>query len=191
MLNRDEILRRTGSGLDVFKHYIPGQWRVGRNFHNPLYEDRKASCNIFYDRRNDCYRLKDFGNDDFSGDCFDIVGKIKGLNCSNPKDFVEILKTINRDLHLGLDEDDTSFVVSVSMIPDKKHDISTGSLTAKARRQEGANEQNNESSTRQHDNPKKIKPYSIIQKPFTEKEMAFWQQYGITPEVLKTYKVFL
>jgi hypothetical protein len=36
MLNRDEILRRTNNGLDVFKHYIPGTWRIGRNFLNPL-----------------------------------------------------------------------------------------------------------------------------------------------------------
>ena len=107
MLNKDEILRRTNSGLDVFKCYIPGQWRVGRNFLNPLYEDRKASCNIYFDRRNDCYRLKDFGNDAYSGDCFDIVGKLKGLDCSQPKDFIEILQTINRDLYLGIDEDDT------------------------------------------------------------------------------------
>ena len=168
MLNRDEILRRTGSGLDVFKHYIPGQWRVGRNFHNPLYEDRKASCNIYYDRRNDCYRMKDFGNDDFSGDCFSLVGKMKGLNCSNAKDFVEILKTVNRDLHLGLNEDDTSFVVSVSMIPDTKP----------------------ETRPKQPDNPKKIKPYSITQQPFSAKETAFWQQYGISADMLKTYKVF-
>ena len=95
MLNKDEILRRTNNGLDVFKRYIPGQWRVGRNFLNPLYEDSKASCNIYFDRKNDCYRLKDFGNDAYSGDCFDIVGKITGMDCRNPSDFVFILQTIN------------------------------------------------------------------------------------------------
>ncbi|GAB6011912.1 bifunctional DNA primase/helicase, partial [Viscerimonas tarda] len=119
MLNKDEILKRTNSGLDVFKHCIAGQWRVGRNFFNPLYEDRKASCNIYYDRRSQAYKMKDFGNDAFSGDCFDIVGKIKGLDCNNSKDFIEILQTINRDLSLGIDENDTSFVVSVST-PDSK-----------------------------------------------------------------------
>ena len=72
MLNKDELLKRTNNGLDVFKHYISGNWRAGRNFLNPLYEDRKASCNIYFDRKNACYRLKDFGNDEYSGDCFDI-----------------------------------------------------------------------------------------------------------------------
>ena len=38
MLRKDEILERTNNGLNVFKHYIPGTWRVGRNFLNPLYE---------------------------------------------------------------------------------------------------------------------------------------------------------
>ena len=43
MLRKDEILERTNNGLNVFKHYIPGTWRVGRNFLNPLYEDYSFS----------------------------------------------------------------------------------------------------------------------------------------------------
>ncbi|MDR1897708.1 MAG: hypothetical protein LBR10_13050 [Prevotellaceae bacterium] len=139
MLNKDEILKRTNNGLDVFKHYIPGQWRVGRNFLNPLYEDRKASCNIYFDRRSDCYRVKDFGNDTYSGDCFDTVGRIKGLNCGNPADFVEILKTINRELSLYLDEHDQPFVIS--------------GLPKPVRKQE---------SPQQPETPKKTKPYSVV-----------------------------
>ena len=101
---KEEILERTSNGLNVFKHYITCQWRVGRNFFNPLYEDRKASCNIYYDRKTGVYKLKDFGNDEYSGDCFYFVGKLKGLNCNNSNDFIEILKTINKDLSLGLSE---------------------------------------------------------------------------------------
>jgi hypothetical protein len=59
--------------------------------------------------------MKDFGDDSYSGDCFDIVGKLKGLDCGNPKDFVEILQTINRDLFLGLSDDCPPLVVSVSI----------------------------------------------------------------------------
>jgi hypothetical protein len=166
MLNKDEILKRTNNGLDVFRHYVSGQWRVGRNFLNPLYEDHKASCNIYYDRRSQTYKMKDFGNDVYSGDCFDIVGKINGLDCNNTKDFVEILKTVNRDLSLFIDENEQSF--SISAIPAKSEkrpeifpDIS----------------------------PKRTKPYSIIQQNFSVKERDFWMQYGIAPEILKTYKV--
>ena len=43
MLKKEEILSRTNNGLSVFKHYLPGNWRIGRNFLNPLYEDSKAS----------------------------------------------------------------------------------------------------------------------------------------------------
>jgi hypothetical protein len=169
MLNKDEILRRTNNGLDVFKHYVPGQWRVGRNFLNPLYEDRKASCNIYFDRRNDCYRMKDFGNDAFSGDCFDTVGKLKNLNCGNPKDFVEILEIINHDLFLGLDDGSSPLVVSVSPKPIRE---SKPGLAP------------------QPENLKKIKPYSIVQQSFSIRETEFWKQYGITTETLKAYKVF-
>ena len=80
MLRKEEILERTSNGLAVFKHYLPGNWRIGRNFLNPLYEDSKASCNIYFDRRGGIYKMKDFGNDSYSGDCFFLVGQLKGLS---------------------------------------------------------------------------------------------------------------
>ena len=63
MLRKEEILSRTNNGLSVFKHYLPGNWRIGRNFLNPLYEDSKASCNIYFDRHSGMYKMKDFGDD--------------------------------------------------------------------------------------------------------------------------------
>ncbi len=161
MLNKDELLRRTNNGLDVFRHYISSvQWKVGRNFLNPLYADRKASCNVYFDRRNGVYKIKDFGNDDYSGDCFFYVGKLKGLNCNNGADFVEILKTISRDMSLGLGDSDYTAVPQ--SIPQK------------------SNPTNPE--------PPKTKPYNIIQQKFTQSELDFWLQSGITPEILKLYK---
>ncbi len=96
MLRKEEILERTSNGLAVFKHYLPGNWRIGRNFLNPLYEDSKASCNIYFDRRGGIYKMKDFGNDSYSGDCFFLVGQLKGLDCNRAADFVEILEIIDR-----------------------------------------------------------------------------------------------
>ena len=46
--------------------------------------------------------MKDFGNDSYSGDCFFLVGQLKGLDCNRAADFVEILEIIDRDLGLGL-----------------------------------------------------------------------------------------
>lgn len=160
MLNKDELLRRTNNGLDVFKHYIPLQWKTGRNFLNPLYEDHKASCNVYFDRHNGVYKIKDFGNDDYSGDCFFFVGKLKGLNCNNGVDFVEILKTINRDMSLGLDDPD--YTPASQSVPQRNNPTNP--------------------------EPPKNKPYNIIQQKFTQKELDFWILSGITPEILKLYK---
>jgi hypothetical protein len=159
MLSIDEILNRTDNGLDVFKHYIPCQWRVGRNFLNPFYEDHKASCNVYFDRRTGCYRFKDFGNDSYSGDCFSFVGCLKGLHCNNASDFVEILKIINRDLSLGLDRS--------SNLPVSPKSFKT---------------------PEQPEPVRKNKPYFIEQQSFSAKEISFWQQYGITSGILKNYK---
>jgi hypothetical protein len=112
--------------------------------------------------------MKDFGNDSFSGDCFDIVGKIKGLDCSNSKDFIEILQTINRDMSLGIDENEKSFVVSVSKPGSKSNKQPENSTLPSL---------------------KKTKPYSTIQQTFSTKELSFWALYRITTDILKTYKV--
>lgn len=165
MLSKDELLKRTNNGLDVFRFFVPGQWRVGRNFLNPFYEDHRASCNIFFDRKNGCYRIKDFGNDDFSGDCFFLVGKLKGLDCENSNGFVKILQTINCDLNLGLSENDMPYLAHNS--PDTKSG------------------QNTEHAVEQ----KKTKPFSVNQQSFSSRELLFWKQYGITAENLKLYKV--
>ena len=168
MLKKDLILEKTNSGLNVFRHYISCNWRVGHNFLNPLYKDSRASCNIYYDRRSSSYKMKDFGNDSYSGDCFYIVGKIKGLDCNNSKDFIEILKTINYDLSLGIEYKDESFIVPLKMKSDKQKEQSENIPVHSLR---------------------KGKPYSAFQQSFSAKEMEFWQQYGILPYILKNYKV--
>lgn len=160
MLNKDELLRQTNNGLDVFRHYIPTEWKTGRNFLNPLYEDRKASCNVYFDRRGGIYRIKDFGNDDYSGDCFFFVGKLKGLDCNKGTDFVEILKIIDKDMSLRLADSDYS--PASQQMPKKNNPISIESPQSK--------------------------PYNTIQQKFSQKELDFWAQSGITPEILKLYK---
>lgn len=161
MLNKEELLRRTNNGLDVFKHYIPVQWRMGRNFLNPLYDDRKASCNIYFDRRSEIYRIKDFGNDAYSGDCFFYVGKLKGLDCNNGSDFVEILKTINREMSLGLEDGDSDYNPKQTIIPNKQ----------------------------KIEESRPNRPLNFIQQKFAQRELDFWNQSGITTEILNIYKV--
>ena len=164
MLKKEEILSRTNNGLSVFKHYLPGEWRIGRHFLNPLYEDRKASCNIYFDRHSGMYKMKDFGNDNYSGDCFFLVGQLKGLDCNRALDFIEILETIDRDLGLGLS---SGTPVPISQTTDKR-------LAA---------------NTPVEPPEKPVKPYQFREQKFSSAEMEYWRQYGITPEVLEHYKV--
>ena len=165
MLDKNKVLSSTRDGLDIFKHFLPGDWRVGRKFKNPFYDDTKASCNIYFDRRSDMYRIKDFGNPDYDGDCFSLVGKIKNLDCT--KNFTEILKHINEEMNLGLEN---GFVMSQNRYSPraKTNNVNENSVKELAYHS---------------------KPYSVFERGFTLKEIEFWKQYGITREILKLYKV--
>lgn len=166
MLNKNDILRSTDGGLKVFRHYLHTDFRIGKNFLNPLYKDSKASCNVFYDRHKQYYRMKDFGNDAYSGDCFALVGKIHGKNCSNASDFVKILEIINRDLNLRLDG-------KVDVISPILSKINNQLEEKKPIEQAQA----------------KTKSFKTVQRNFTKFEIDFWLQSGITLPILKQYKV--
>ena len=163
-MNKEDILLLTNKGLAVFKYYIPFPFKLGRNFLNPLYKDSKASCNVYFDRRNGMYKMKDFGNDDYSGDCFALVGKLNGLNCKEAKDFVEILAIIDRDMHLGLSDKPEMRISSTTPVP------VIAEVTHVSKR-------------------KKARPYTLAQKSFTAAELAFWGKSGITQEVLRLFRV--
>ena len=163
-MDKEDILLLTDKGLAVFKYYIPFSFKLGRNFLNPLYKDSKASCNVYFDRRNGMYKMKDFGNDDYSGDCFALVGKLNGLNCKEPKDFVQILAIIDRDMHLGLSDKSEMRISSTTSVP------VIAEVTHVPKR-------------------KKARPYTLAQKSFTAAELAFWGESGITQEVLKLFRV--
>lgn len=113
MTVKDEILAVTRRGLDVFHYYMAFDFTLNKNFKNPLYEDRRASCNIFYDKQNDCYRMKDFGCEAYSGDCFWFVAAVKGWDIKS--DFVRILKTIIQDLSLNIQFSQSNSAPNFSM----------------------------------------------------------------------------
>lgn len=100
MKTKDEILERTDRGLNIFKHYLNVSFCVGKNFRNPLYDDRKGSCNIFLDKRNNIYRMKDFGDDRYSGDPFWLVSYLTGIDLR--LGFKDILERIINDMNLNL-----------------------------------------------------------------------------------------
>ena len=105
--------------------------------------------------------MKDFGNDDYSGDCFAFVGKMLGLNCATSKDFFQIMETINNDLHLGLGKNvsNNRRQVTSPVIPQNQNA------------------------------PTKERKYTIQQKKFSPSELSWWGQYGITEKTLAQYRV--
>ncbi len=99
-MNKEEIIRLTNGGLDVFRHYVPGNWQVGKNFRNPFYADKNASFSIYLNKKTGCYSMMDFGCPDYAGDCFALVAQLEGRRCSDPTEFRVILDKIAADLHL-------------------------------------------------------------------------------------------
>ncbi len=156
-------MQATDRGLSVFRHYLPVPFRIGKKFLNPLYKDTKASCNVYYDRRHSVYKMKDFGNEEYSGDCFELVGTMTGLSCRNAKDFVEIMRIIDHDLHLGLADgyencvDTSSVQVVCPLTPEQVI--------------------------------KKIRPYNIVPRAFNETDRIFWSKSRITEHTLNKYNV--
>ncbi len=84
------------------------------------------------------------------------------MNCNQAADFVEILEIIDRDLGLGL----------AAGIP-----IAIPTTV------------NNNKDKTEKTPEKPVKPYQFLEQKFPLAELMYWQQYGITPELLEHYKV--
>lgn len=165
---KEEILSRTNKGLDVFCFYMPSDFVPKRNFRNPMYDDRRASCNIYLDNKSGCYRMKDFGNDAYSGDCFWFAATMLGLDVR--KDFVKVLETINRDLQLNIciERKEHSNPHTMMMKPCKPPLVQPPNQLKKM---EGK------------------KWYKLIEQSFNVKELDYWEQYGIDAKTLQRFHV--
>ena len=165
---KEEILSRTNKGLDVFCFYMPIDFVPKRNFRNPLYDDKRASCNIYLDNKSGCYRMKDFGKDAYSGDCFWFAATMLGLDVR--KDFVKVLETINRDLQLNIciERKEHSNPHTMMMKPCKPPLVQPPNQLKKM---EGK------------------KWYKLIEQSFNVKELDYWEQYGIDAKTLQRFHV--
>jgi len=63
---------------------------------NPLREDYTPSLGFMY-KTDGKLICKDWGDDIYSGDIFEIVGVLTSLNCNNSKDFITICRYIIDD----------------------------------------------------------------------------------------------
>lgn len=171
MIDKSSILSVTQNGLAVFKHYIPFDFRLGKNFKNPFYDDRRASCNIYYDRHNQSFKIKDFGNPNYSGDCFAFVAQINGLDVK--RDFFQVLQIINRDLKLHLEER-------------QSHPVYPKRKTIAQQLSVKQNTYNEPAVITPEATPK---PFKYAEKPFSLQELKYWKTYGISEKTLLHFDV--
>ena len=164
---KEEILEHTNRGLEIFSFYMPIDFVPKRNFRNPLYEDRRASCNIYFDTRSKCYRMKDFGNEMYSGDCFWFAAAIQGLDMR--RDFMRVLKMIINDLQLNISlpyHDWSEKSKSNANIPPKPP------ISVNASKQAGSK-----------------KWFRIAEQSYKDNELGFWARYGIGTKTLQRFQV--
>ena len=162
---KDELLRRTRGGLDVFKHYLGSKIGPGKKFKNPFYNDTKASCNLYYGKTTERYFLVDFGDSTMRGDCFWFVSQWERLDYHN--EFETILRVIDQELCLNLFHDgirlETHANPETFVNVDDVHD--------------------------EH-NKNGIVPFHYVQNSWmTDSERHYWESYGIRQEILDAYHV--
>ena len=166
---KEEILEHTNRGLEVFSFYMPIDFVPKRNFRNPLYEDKRASCNIYLDTKSQCYRMKDFGNEAYSGDCFWFAAMMLGLDVRS--NFRKVLLTIIQDLNLNITVDFKTDENRKTKSPKDVRLVSPTPTNAKERLSE------------------KKKVFKLYEQPFNAEELSFWLRYGITDRILQRYHV--
>ena len=57
MIEKEQILLLTQGGLNVFSHFLGFEVNLHRNFRSPFYDDKRASCHIYYDRKTSSYKV--------------------------------------------------------------------------------------------------------------------------------------
>ena len=162
---KEQILERTDGGLLVFNYYMPFPFKPKKKFQNPLYEDKRASCYIYKVAKTGVYRMNDFGDPNYSGDCFWFVAAMYGMDVQ--KDFVHILKKIVRDLSLPI----AIPAYSKEPFPARNRKLPYLEQTLSEPKEAS------------------MRPYKITEKPYTRSELSFWEQYGTGQNILDRYHV--
>jgi hypothetical protein len=170
-LSKESVLNATNNGLNVFKHFLGSKFsKVGKSFKSPFYQDSKASCYVYFDKKSGIYKFKDFGDAEYSGDCFFFVSKIFALSCDDRYDFIRILQIVDGELGLCLEDKDQKVD---RLIHENKGEVKRATQLPSI-----------------HDGFETAKSKLPIQtREFTPKELGFWNQYGITNEVLHQFNV--
>lgn len=171
-----QILNRTRQGLDVFHHYLNVKFVPNRNFKNPLYNDTRASCSVYLNKKTGIYMMKDFGNMEYSGDCFWLVAKLLGLDMKH--DFKQILWRINEDMGL-----------CIPMGSSSDGSNGYGQKFAAPIQASKPREHEPESKVDAEELPPSQPNVKLVYKQLSEDELKYWGRYGIKASTLKRFKV--
>ena len=166
MIDKEQLLLLTQGGLNVFSHFLGFEVNLHRNFRSPFYDDKRASCHIFYDRKSSSYKFYDHGDTTYSGDCFWFVATMRGLNLKT--DFPEVLKIIVQELGLYSLYDGEKYGKRAT--PTHKSPIISSPKADVAK------------STEE-------RPYSFEIQPFDNGLLNYWGHYGIHEDALRRFRV--
>lgn len=166
MIEKEQILLLTQGGLNVFSHFLGFEVNLHRNFRSPFYDDRRASCHIYYDRKTSSYKFYDHGDTTYSGDCFWFVATLRSLNLKTS--FPEVLEIIVQELGL------------YSLCDAEKHNkhITPSYKNSKA-----------SSPTIEIIKCTEERPYSFEIQPFDDGLLNYWAHYGIHEDTLRLFRV--
>ena len=166
MIDKEQILLLTQGGLNVFSHFLGFEVNLHRNFRSPFYDDRRASCHIFYDRKSSSYKFYDHGDTTYSGDCFWFVATMRGLNLKT--DFPEVLKVIIQELGLYSLYGGEEYYRHAA--PTYKSPVISGPKTDITKNTEE-------------------RSYSFEIQPFDDGLINYWAHYGIHEDALRRFRV--
>ncbi len=166
MIDKEQILLLTQGGLNVFSHFLGFEVNLHRNFRSPFYDDMRASCHIFYDRKSSSYKFYDHGDTTYSGDCFWFVATMRGLNLKT--DFPEVLKVIIQELGLYSLYGGEEYYRHAA--PTYKSLVISGPKTDITKNTEE-------------------RSYSFEIQPFDDGLLNYWGHYGIHEDTLRRFRV--
>ena len=160
MIEKEQVLALTDQGLTIFSHYLGFEVNLHRNFRSPFYDDRRASCHIYYDKKSSTYKYYDHGDPSYAGDCFWFVAQLRGIDLRTG--FRDLLELIVGELGLR---------------------ILAGEQIRKPIAPEGQR-----ASTLSEPVQDEL-PYSFEIQPFDDGLLAYWAHYGIYEDTLRRFRV--
>lgn len=166
MIDKEQILSLTQGGLNVFSHFLGFEVNLHRNFRSPFYDDKRASCHIYYDKKTSSYKFYDHGDTTYSGDCFWFVATMRGLNLKT--DFPEVLKIIVQELGLYSLYDGAKYGKRAALT--HKSPVVSSPKTDTVQSAEE-------------------RPYNFEIQPFDDGLLNYWAHYGIHEDTLRLFRV--